>query len=280
MSLSDVVNELHNQDSLADTSTAKETDLSSLGVWGKQVDDLNTGDENFLLDTHLNELGRLSVNGGALVGVDWTTLIDGLTNDVDDTAESLSTDGNTNGRASVDDLLATNQTLCSVHGDGTHGVLTQVLGNFQDQARGATLDFECVQDWWKIVIELDVDDGTDDSDDFTTRASGCLRSFSRIVSRYNGDNLRWKKKELESKLREFCENFFPPHRRPHLHYFTLRLLCYAMQKKIFSKFSYLSESYITSRVDIFKTLIFLARKVCNSLIADYFVAIAIDGIVI
>lgn len=56
------------------------------------------------------------------------------------------------------------------------------------------------------------------------------------------------------------------------------MLCNA--KKIFSKFSYLSESYITSRVDIFKTLIFLAREVCNSLITDYFVASAIDGILI
>jgi hypothetical protein len=42
VSLGDVVDQLHDQDSLADAGTAEETDLSTLGVGGQKIDDLNT----------------------------------------------------------------------------------------------------------------------------------------------------------------------------------------------------------------------------------------------
>ena len=40
MGLGDVVDKFHNEDSLADTGTTEETNLTTLGVWGNQVDDL------------------------------------------------------------------------------------------------------------------------------------------------------------------------------------------------------------------------------------------------
>jgi hypothetical protein len=42
-----------------------------------------------------------------------------------------------------------------------------VLGDFQDQTGLATLDLEGVQDWWQVVVELDVNDGTNDGDDLS-----------------------------------------------------------------------------------------------------------------
>ena len=41
VSLGDVVDQLHDQDSLADTGTAEQTDLTALGVGGQKVDDLD-----------------------------------------------------------------------------------------------------------------------------------------------------------------------------------------------------------------------------------------------
>ncbi len=46
MSLGDVVDEFLNQDSLSDTSTSKETNLSTTSVRSEQVDNLDTGLEN------------------------------------------------------------------------------------------------------------------------------------------------------------------------------------------------------------------------------------------
>ena len=59
--------------------------------------------------------------------LDGTTLVNGLTNDVHDTTEGTSTDGNLDGGTGVDDLLATNETLGTVHGNAADDILTQVL---------------------------------------------------------------------------------------------------------------------------------------------------------
>lgn len=164
MGLGHVVDQLHDQHSLADSGTAEQANLASLGVGGQQVDDLDSGDEDLLLDAHVDELGRLGVDGGTLVGVDGAPLVDRLSDDVDDAAQGLGADRDTDGRASVLDGLATHQTLGTVHGDGADGVLSQVLGDLQHQAGSASVDLQGVQDRGQVLVELDVDDGTDDSD--------------------------------------------------------------------------------------------------------------------
>ena len=63
MGLGDVVDELHDKHSLSDTSTTEESNLASLGIGGKQIDDLDSSDENLLLDTHVHELRGILVNG-------------------------------------------------------------------------------------------------------------------------------------------------------------------------------------------------------------------------
>merc|ERR1712061_201533 len=76
VSLGNVVNQLHDKHSLADTSAAEKTNLASLTVRGKQVDDLDTSDKDLLLDGHLVEVGSLSVDGLALVGGNGAPLVD------------------------------------------------------------------------------------------------------------------------------------------------------------------------------------------------------------
>ena len=111
MRLGDVVDELLNQHGLADASTSEETDLAATGVGREQVDDLDTGLEHLGLGGLVDERRGLNVNGSKLVALDGTTLVHGLTNDVHDTAEGTGTDGDLNGKTSVDDLLTTNETL-------------------------------------------------------------------------------------------------------------------------------------------------------------------------
>ena len=73
----------------------------------------------------------LSVDGLPLVGGDGTPLVNGITDHVDDTAEGLGTHGDHDGRTGVVNHLSTDQTLSTVHGDGTHGVLSEMLGNLE-----------------------------------------------------------------------------------------------------------------------------------------------------
>lgn len=113
MSLGDVVDELLNEHSLADTSSSEETNLSSTGIRGEQVDDLDSSLENLGSGRLVDECGRVGVNGTGGDGVDRTTLVNGLSNDVDDTAKAAGSDGDLDGRSGVDDLLSTDETLSS-----------------------------------------------------------------------------------------------------------------------------------------------------------------------
>ena len=86
--LGDVVDELLDEDGLADTGTAEETNLSTTGVGGKEIDDLDTGDENLGSGGLLNELGGIGVDGKSLVGLDGSSLVNRVTGDVDDATKS------------------------------------------------------------------------------------------------------------------------------------------------------------------------------------------------
>ena len=104
-------NQLLDEHSLTDTGTTEETNLTTTGVGGQQVDHLNTGDENLRLSGLLNERRGLSMDGQVGGGLDRTTLVNGVTGDVDDTAESARADGDGDGSTSVTGGKTTGQTL-------------------------------------------------------------------------------------------------------------------------------------------------------------------------
>ena len=52
------------------------------------------------------------------------------------------------------------ETFSGVESDGSHVVTTQVLGDFEDESVGDTLDLKSVKNWGKLTFELHVDDGT------------------------------------------------------------------------------------------------------------------------
>lgn len=164
MGLGDVVDELLNQHSLSDTSTSEETDLSSTSVGGKEVDNLDTGLQDFSSGGLVDEWWGLSVDRRELDTLDRATFVDGFTNDVHDATEGSSADGNHDGGAGVNDLGATDKTLCTVHSNGTDRVLTKMGGDLKNETTTAEiLDLEGVQDRREVVsVELDVDDGTND----------------------------------------------------------------------------------------------------------------------
>jgi len=168
MKLSNVVDKLHNEDGLADTGTTEETNLTSLHVRAQKVDNLNTSDKELLSRTLFLESGRFSVDRQELLGVNGTTLVDGLTNDVDDAAESLRADGHLNGGLSVDDGLATHETLGGVEGNGAHVVATQVLGDLKDETVLGAFDLKRIENGREFTLELDVNDGTDDLGNLTS----------------------------------------------------------------------------------------------------------------
>ncbi|EAA00316.4 AGAP012078-PA [Anopheles gambiae str. PEST] len=140
--LGDVVDQLHDEYGLADAGTTEQADLAALRVRGQQVHHLDARHQDLLLDAHLDELGRLGVDRRRQVRVDRAALIDRLADHVNDATERLRPDRDTDGRTGVQHALATHQTLRTVHGDGAHRVLTQMLRNLQHQPGAAALHLQ------------------------------------------------------------------------------------------------------------------------------------------
>jgi len=110
--------------------------------------------------------------------LDGTPLVNGLADDVHDATQGTLSDRNPDGSTSIDNLLSTDETLGTIHSNGSDRVLTQVSGNFEDQTTTMeVLDFESVEDRWQVLgLELNIHDGTDDRLDMTD-SSGSLRGI-------------------------------------------------------------------------------------------------------
>jgi len=162
MLLGDVVDKLHNKHGLTDTGTPEESNLTSTSVWVNKVNNLDTGHKNLCLGLLLSESWGISVNWESLCGVNWSTLINWLANNVDDTAKETWADRHLDWGTSVNNSLATDQTISCVHSNGTDGVLSKMLSNLEDNTDIVFLNLKGVQDRWKLAIELNVNDGTND----------------------------------------------------------------------------------------------------------------------
>merc|ERR1712137_12305 len=161
--LGDVVNQLLNEDSLSDTSTSEETNLSTTSVRSQQVDNLDTGDEDLGGGGLLGELRGVGVDGGVLGSLDGTTLVNGVTSDVHDTTKGTVTNGDLDGSTGVGGLGTSDETLGTVHGNASDDVLTQMLSDFENQLLVTVLSGNSVENGRELLgVELDIHNSAND----------------------------------------------------------------------------------------------------------------------
>lgn len=122
------------------------------------------------------------MDGAELDALDGTTFVNGLSNDVHDSAQCRGTDRDLDGRACVNDFLTTDETFCTVHGNSADGVLSKVRGNFKNETTaGEILDFQGIENGRKVLsLKLNVYNSTDDRLDRTY----CTFSFGGIRACY------------------------------------------------------------------------------------------------
>mmetsp|Transcript_19812 Transcript_19812/g.50669 ORF Transcript_19812/g.50669 Transcript_19812/m.50669 type:complete len:478 (-) Transcript_19812:230-1663(-) len=180
MSLSNVVDKFHDKHCLTDTGTTEETNLTTLSVGGKKIYDLDTSDKDFLLCRLVGEKRRVVMNGVLCLGSDFSTLINGLSNDVNDTAKGLLAYGNLDGGAGVNYALATDKTVSGIHSNSPHGVFSKMLGNLKNESHVVVLNLKGVQDGGELTIELNIDDGTNNLR-YTARGAGGGGGLCSIV---------------------------------------------------------------------------------------------------
>ena len=69
MALGDVVDQLHDQHSLAHTGTAEQANLASLLVGRQEIDDLDSSRQHLLLCALLHKGWSLPMDGGVVLGI-------------------------------------------------------------------------------------------------------------------------------------------------------------------------------------------------------------------
>jgi len=157
--LGEVVNELLNQDGLADAGAAEQADLAALGVRREQVDDLDAGLEHLRRRSQVLDVRRIAMDGPTFLDLDGRTLIDRLAEQVEDASERDVADRDRDRSASVDDLDAARQAVGGVHGNATNAVVAQVLLDLDHElASIAAVDLERVVDRRQPVREDGLDD--------------------------------------------------------------------------------------------------------------------------
>jgi hypothetical protein len=126
MSLCNIVDEFLNQHSLADTGTSEQTNLSATSIRCKKINNLDTSLQNLGRGRLVNEWRRVRMNGGKFDALNGATFVNGFTNDIHDSAQSCFADGDHDRSAGVNNPCTSDKTFCTVHGNSTNRVLTQV----------------------------------------------------------------------------------------------------------------------------------------------------------
>ena len=96
-----------------------------------------------------------------------------LTNNIDNAAKGFFTDRDTNGGSGINDFLTTDKTFCTIHSNGSDGILSQMLGYLKDQPGGAASNVQGVENFGKAIFKLYVDNGTNNGTDFSFVACRC-----------------------------------------------------------------------------------------------------------
>ena len=124
----DVVDELHDDDGLADAGAAEQPDLAATQVWFEQIDDLDPGLEHLQLGRLLLQPGRLAVDGPTFRPFHRPIReIHGLAQDVEHPAQRVWPDRHGDLPAEVDGQHAALHAVGWLHANGPHPVFAQVL---------------------------------------------------------------------------------------------------------------------------------------------------------
>ena len=135
MTFGDIVDELHDKHCLTHTGTAEKTDFTTLAVRLEKVNHLDTGKEDFSTDSEVLEFRSRLMDGTEFIAVEFGETVDGIANNVEQTAFHLVTGRNGDRAFKVVDTSTALQTVCTLHSHTAHGVLTDMLLHFEYQLR-------------------------------------------------------------------------------------------------------------------------------------------------
>ncbi len=159
-----VTDQFLNQNRLANSRTAKQTDLAALLIWAQKVYHLDTGLQNLCLCGLLLKSRRLPVNRKICVYFRLLFIVNRLTQNIEDTSQCLLAHRDGNRRPGCHGLHTANQAIGTAHGDTTNRIITQMLGYLGHQGTAfLPVNPDRFIDLRQLSLaELNIQNGTDD----------------------------------------------------------------------------------------------------------------------
>ena len=164
----DVVNQLLNQNGLADACAAEEADLTTLCIRADEVNDLDAGFENLRGGFLLGIGRRFAVNRPALeLRVDGL-IVQRISHEIENTAKAGLANGNGDGRACVDGFGAADKAVGGAHGNAADDAVADLLGNLGHDRAIAVFERNGVVQIGKLTVgEANIKDRSDNLYDST-----------------------------------------------------------------------------------------------------------------
>ncbi len=176
----DVVDQLLDEYRLAYTGAAEEADFTTLAVRLEEVDHLDAGEEDFGADCQVFELGSGLVDRAGVVAVEFGQVVDGVSDDVEQTPLYLVAGRNRNRLAERIDAGSALEAVGTFHGHAAHGFFSDVLLHFENKLRAVgAVNLQRREDGGKDVIlavEGNVDHGADNLGYFSEIVAHFIRS--------------------------------------------------------------------------------------------------------
>ena len=180
----DVIDELHDDDGLADPGAAEESDLAALAIGFEKIDDFDAGFEHFGLGVLIFELRSRPVNRIGLLGLDRALFVDRFAEHVDQPPQRLTADRHRDRRPCILHIHPARQTVGRGHRDATDAVFTEVRRDFKGDPDGRCAGglilflrhFERIVDVGQLAgRKLHVHHRSDDLNDFSCAHNAPLR---------------------------------------------------------------------------------------------------------
>ena len=177
MLLGNVIDELHDQNGFADAGAAEQTNLTALGIRCDQVNNLDARFKDLCRGFLLIISRRIAVNRPALHILRSRQVIHRITQKIEDAAEAFFAHRHSDRRSRIHGFDAAGKTVRTAHGNTADNVISDMLGNFDDQLLLSAANLNGVEQLRKIAVT---------KSDIQYRADnlhhGTDASFSHIVA--------------------------------------------------------------------------------------------------
>ena len=168
--LGDVVDELHDDDRLADAGAAKGADLAALQKGANQIDDLDARGQHLRRRRLIRERRRRTMDRIVLLRRDRSALVHRTSGDIEDAAHHAFADRHRDRSTPVGHLDAALEPLGARHGDRPDPLVAEMLLHLEGErdrpALHRVVHGERVEDGWKRVGKFDVHHRAGDLNDF------------------------------------------------------------------------------------------------------------------